>query len=96
MAATEASLVRAKNRHPDFADNAGRLSTAFREFAALRGLPFYEHEMLADILAARSAVMPRISEQAVDNAKKAFDVNEPQARAILGAMDVRGFALIQG
>jgi len=52
--------------------------------------------MLADILAARSPVMPRISEQAVDNAKKAFDVNEPQARAILGAMDVRGFALIQG
>lgn len=72
------------------------LSTALREFAALRGLPYYEQDMLADILSARSAVMPRLSDPAIDEAKRAYDANEPQARAILGAMAMKGFALIQG
>jgi hypothetical protein len=27
---------------------------------------------------------------------EAYNVNEPQAKAILGAMESRGFALIQG
>ena len=40
--------------------------------------------------------MPRLSENDIDDARRAFDVNEPQARAILGAMSVEGFALIQG
>jgi senataxin len=40
--------------------------------------------------------MPRLSSNAIDDAKEAYDVNEPQAKAILGAMDVTGFALIQG
>ena len=52
--------------------------------------------MLGNILAARSAMMPRLSDHAIDEAKRAYDVNEPQARAILGAMDVNGFVLIQG
>jgi senataxin len=51
---------------------------------------------LLDILAGRSAGMPRLSDYDIDEAKKAFDVNEPQAKAILGSMDVNGFALIQG
>lgn len=73
-----------------------RLNTALREFGALQGLPYYEGPLLADILAARSANMPRCTEDEVEDAKKSFNVNEPQAKAILGAMSVKGFALIQG
>ena len=40
--------------------------------------------------------MPRLSDVAVEEAKRAYDVNEPQAKAILGAMQAHGFALIQG
>ncbi|WWD16760.1 hypothetical protein CI109_101192 [Kwoniella shandongensis] len=72
------------------------LSTAVREFAALKGLPYYESTLLADALAGRSAVMPRLALNDIDDAIKSFDVNEPQAKAILGSMHVNGFALIQG
>lgn len=92
MAVAEACLVSASVL--SIADAS--LSTAIREFAALRGLPFYEPALLLDILAGRSAPMPRLSDYAIDDAKEAYDVNEPQAKAILGAMDVTGFALIQG
>jgi senataxin len=73
-----------------------RLSTAIREFGALKGLPYYEPSLLRDILAGKGAEMPRLRPDAVVDAKKAYDVNEPQAKAILGAMDSLGFALIQG
>jgi senataxin len=74
----------------------GRLSTAIREFGALKGLPYYEPELLSDILAGRAARMPRLTSNAIDDAMEAYNVNEPQAKAILGAMESRGFALIQG
>ncbi len=67
-----------------------------REFGALRGLPYYEPGILRDILAARSASTPNVSEAAVEDAMSKFQVNEPQAKAILGAFAVQGFALIQG
>lgn len=73
-----------------------RLSTALREFAALRGLPYYEPEILRDILAGRSAQLPRLSESDIRKAMTAYEVNEPQAKAILGSTSVDGFALIQG
>jgi senataxin len=60
------------------------------------GLPYYESAILSDILAGRSANMPRLADWEVEEAKESYDVNEPQARAILGAMGVQGFALIQG
>ncbi|WVF66821.1 hypothetical protein IAT40_001563 [Kwoniella sp. CBS 6097] len=72
------------------------LSTAIREFAALKGLPYYEPSLLQDILAGRSAMMPRLALDDIEDAIKSFDVNEPQAKAILGSMHVKGFALIQG
>ena len=59
-------------------------------------MPYYEGPLLGDVLAGRSAVLPRLSLQIVEAAQKAYDVNEPQAQAILGALDVQGFALIQG
>ena len=73
-----------------------RLSTAQREFGALQGLPYYEPALLQNLLSARSARIPRLSEDDVEDIQQAFDTNEPQAKAILGAMSVDGFALIQG
>lgn len=72
------------------------LGTSMREFGALRGLPYYEPGIVADILAARSAPEPSLSEDDIKDAMGNFQVNEPQARAILGAFAVKGFALIQG
>ncbi|BEI80229.1 hypothetical protein CcaverHIS002_0107580 [Cutaneotrichosporon cavernicola] len=72
------------------------LGTAMREFGALRGLPYYEPGILRDILGARSAVTPDVSEGDIEDAMGKFQVNEPQAKAILGAFAVQGFALIQG
>jgi senataxin len=40
--------------------------------------------------------MPILSSREVEDAMDSFDTNEPQAKAILGAMSVDGFALIQG
>ncbi len=76
--------------------DTSRLSTAVREYAALRGLPWYEPGVLNDILNARSAPMPTLSDHQVQLAMKNYQVNEPQAKAILGAMTSKGFALIQG
>lgn len=73
-----------------------RLSTALREYGALQGLPYYDQALLMNILGARSARIPSLDEDDVDDAMKAFGCNPPQARAILGAMSVEGFALIQG
>lgn len=72
------------------------LSTALREFGALQGLPYYESRILQDVLAARSATMPYLSESTVRDAMDKYELNEPQARAVLGSLVVEGFALIQG
>ena len=72
------------------------LSTASREFAALKGLPYYDSRLLADALAGRSAELPKINSDIVEQIQKDYQLNEPQARAILGALRARGFALIQG
>jgi senataxin len=72
------------------------LSTAIREFGALKGLAYYEPSLLTDILAGQAAKMPRLTSSAIDSAMEAYSVNEPQAKAILGAMETQGFALIQG
>ncbi|WVQ62978.1 uncharacterized protein L199_001127 [Kwoniella botswanensis] len=72
------------------------LSTAVREFAALKGFPFYDSSLLQDALAGRTAPMPKLALDDIEDAMKSYDVNEPQARAILGASHVKGFALIQG
>ncbi|WVN90408.1 uncharacterized protein L203_105644 [Cryptococcus depauperatus CBS 7841] len=72
------------------------LSTAIREFGALKGLPWYEPSLLSDILAGRGTAMPKLSFPVVDETMKSLNLNEPQARAVLGAMEVKGFALIQG
>ncbi|KAK4689196.1 senataxin, partial [Tremellales sp. Uapishka_1] len=72
------------------------LGTAFREFGALKGLPYYETEILKDVLDGKSATPPCLSEDEVRQAMGSYDLNEPQAKAVLGAMSVDGFSLIQG
>lgn len=67
-----------------------------REFGALKGLPYYEPELLALILQGKSSSAPWLSAHQIEDAQAAYDVNEPQAKAILGSMDVEGFSLIQG
>lgn len=72
------------------------LSTALREFTALKGFPYYEDKVQNEVLAARSARMPDMLPHQVEDTMKNFQVNEPQARAIVGSMSVKGFSLIQG
>lgn len=40
--------------------------------------------------------MPALEPYKIEEAMKNYNVNEPQAKAILGAMSTKGFALIQG
>jgi senataxin len=72
------------------------LSTAIREYASLKGLPYYDERLLQDILNARGAPVPSLSDSEVQATMQNFQVNEPQAKAILGSLSVKGFALIQG
>ncbi|KAI5122782.1 hypothetical protein M0805_000126 [Coniferiporia weirii] len=70
------------------------LSTLHREFAALMALPYYD---MASII-----LKPRLSDPAVPNpddiqrTMKVYEVNEPQAKAIISSMRTSGFSLIQG
>ena len=95
MAVAEARWVSA-TVESQYVEVDGRLSTALREYGALQGLPWYDPILLSNILGARSAKMPRLDEEDIRDAQRSFDTNEPQARAILGAMSIEGLALIQG
>ncbi|GJJ15585.1 hypothetical protein Clacol_009863 [Clathrus columnatus] len=70
------------------------LSTVSREFAALKGLPYYD--FYSEILNPRLAKIPEFPLHEIQKAKNAYRVNEPQAIAILSAMKTEGFTLIQG
>ena len=72
------------------------MSTAAREYGALKGLPYYEPDLLKSILDAKPTALPEVQEVTWRKAMTAYDVNEPQAKAIIGSMRVKGFALIQG
>jgi senataxin len=72
------------------------MSTAAREYAALKGLPYYEPELLQSILDAKPTALPEIPQVTWEKAMIAYNVNEPQAKAIIGSMRIKGFALIQG
>jgi senataxin len=70
------------------------LSTVYREYAALKGLPYYD--LFDSIMKPRPAKLPEISSSRIRQAMETYRVNEPQAGAILGSLDSEGFALIQG
>ncbi|KDQ11409.1 hypothetical protein BOTBODRAFT_135716 [Botryobasidium botryosum FD-172 SS1] len=70
------------------------LSTIHREYAALRGLPFYD--LYDDIISPQPATLPQISQTRIQSAMRSYGLNEPQAIAVLGSLETTGFALIQG
>ncbi|PWY99732.1 hypothetical protein BCV70DRAFT_161805, partial [Testicularia cyperi] len=70
------------------------LTTLHREFAALMAV--YHFDLCSDILKARVAPRVLLSSSEVQRAMQGYQVNEPQARAILGSLANEGFSLIQG
>ncbi|TFK91118.1 hypothetical protein K466DRAFT_515953 [Polyporus arcularius HHB13444] len=70
------------------------LSTLIREYAALMALPHYD--VLDSILYTRLPRPSRVEPGEVQRVMKTYNVNEPQANAILKSLDTEGFALIQG
>ena len=69
------------------------LSTLHREYAALVALPYYD---LADVILNPKLVKVAIDRREVRASMEKYGVNEPQAGAIVGAMNTEGFSLIQG
>ncbi|KAH8114513.1 SEN1 N terminal-domain-containing protein [Phellopilus nigrolimitatus] len=70
------------------------LSTLHREFAALMALPYYD---MADIILRPRLTDPVIaSSDDIQQAIDAYQVNKPQAKAIISSMRTKGFSLIQG
>lgn len=77
-----------------------------REFAGLRGLPYFDtllsnnpnDTLLSAVLQGKSDPPLQFSEGQVKDTMRIYAVNEPQAKAVLAAMDPRasGFVLIQG
>ena len=69
------------------------LSTLHREYAALVALPYYD---LADVILNPKLVRAAIDKREVQASMEKYGVNEPQAGAIVGAINTEGFSLIQG
>lgn len=70
------------------------LSTLHREYAALIGLQYYD--FMDDILRPRLVRSVKVDEVDIKRAMATYAVNEPQAQAILGALQTDNFSLIQG
>ncbi|KAI9139240.1 AAA domain-containing protein [Paraphysoderma sedebokerense] len=71
------------------------LTTTYREYAAVVGLG--EFPLCQDILKPPKTELSRYLNQPTSQTMKSFNVNEPQAQAILAALGhAKGFTLIQG
>ncbi|KAI0039679.1 hypothetical protein FA95DRAFT_993043 [Auriscalpium vulgare] len=70
------------------------LSTLHREYAALVAMPHYDFANF--ILNPRLPDPANQSAQEIQKAMTAYNVNDPQARAIVGSLQTEGFSLIQG
>lgn len=70
------------------------LTTLYREYAALMSLPYYD---LCDTILRARLNRPTVPDsKEVQRTMATYNVNEPQARAILYSLTADGFALIQG
>ncbi|KAI9512406.1 AAA domain-containing protein, partial [Russula earlei] len=70
------------------------LSTLHREYAALMAMPHYD---CADFILNPHLPKPKsVDQKEIQNAMIKYNVNEPQARAIISALRTDGFSLIQG
>jgi len=70
------------------------LTPILREYAALKGLPYYD--LVEEILAARPSLPIAPTKYEIEFTMKNYLVNEPQAAAIIGTSQNQGFSLIQG
>ncbi|KAI9443210.1 SEN1 N terminal-domain-containing protein [Lactarius indigo] len=70
------------------------LSTLHREYGALMALPLYD--CVDFILKPQLPKPPRLDPKEVESAMTKYNVNEPQARAIVSALRTDGFTLVQG
>ena len=70
------------------------LSTLHREYAALIALPYYD--LFEKILRPQLSPIPTFHPNHVSQTMSTYNVNKPQAVAILGSLQADGFALIQG
>lgn len=70
------------------------LSTLHREYAALMALPLYD--CLDFILKPQLPKPLRLDHKEVEGTMTKYNVNEPQARAIVSALRTDGFTLVQG
>lgn len=66
-----------------------------REYSALEGLEYYD--LGQDIIQPKLNSTPKPTREQVEQCRERYDVNEPQAEAIVSAIQKkRGFSLIQG
>ncbi|EKM51498.1 uncharacterized protein PHACADRAFT_199007 [Phanerochaete carnosa HHB-10118-sp] len=70
------------------------LTTIHREYSSLMALPYYD--LCPAILDANLLQSARANLDDVNQTMKAYNLNEPQANAILSALRTAGFSLIQG
>ncbi|KAL8279185.1 hypothetical protein RQP46_008441 [Phenoliferia psychrophenolica] len=70
------------------------LSTIHREYSALQTLRYLD--LCSEILTPRAPPRLEVDARILERTMKAHQVNEPQARAILGSLKTQGFSLIQG
>lgn len=54
------------------------------------------YDLRDEILTAKPSELEEHSETAIAKTKEAYDVNEPQAKAIISSVSSTGFTLIQG
>lgn len=73
---------------------ARSLTTLYREYAALMSLPYYD--LCGTILSAKLNRPTVPDSREVQRTMTVYNVNEPQAKAILYSLTADGFALIQG
>ncbi|ODQ56181.1 hypothetical protein SAICODRAFT_16210 [Saitoella complicata NRRL Y-17804] len=77
-----------------YATKLWNLTPLHREYAALSGLQYYD--LVDDIIKARIRQSPRPTPEQITRAMKTYNLNQPQAAAVLGAIRSQGFSLIQG
>ncbi|THH01576.1 hypothetical protein EW026_g1165 [Hermanssonia centrifuga] len=70
------------------------LTTLHREYAALMGLPYYD---LCGVILQAGLMKPSIADmREVKQTMSTYQLNEPQAKAVISSLRTDGFSLIQG
>lgn len=70
------------------------MSTIHREYSALRSMCYLE--LFQEILDPRLSPLVQPEARILERTMSAYQVNKPQAVAIIGSLKSQGFSLIQG